>query len=64
MAETIARRPLTAVSEVQTQASLLGFVLAGQSGTGTGFAPRASVLHSQYHSLMLRNFSPSVTDFI
>jgi hypothetical protein len=49
MAQAVCHRPLTAEARVLSQVSPCEFC-GGQSGTGTCFSPRTSVLPCLYHS--------------
>jgi hypothetical protein len=49
MAQAVSRRPLTAETQVRDRVSPCR-ICGGQSGTGTGFSPSASVSSCQYHS--------------
>lgn len=49
MAKAVSRRPLSFKARTQCQASPFG-IFAGQSGSGTGFSPSASVFSCHFHS--------------
>jgi hypothetical protein len=49
MAQVVSRRPLTAEARARARVNPCG-ICGGQSGTGTGFSPRSSGFHCQYHS--------------
>jgi hypothetical protein len=50
MAQAVSRRPLTAEAQFRSRVSPC-WISGGQSGTGTGFSPSASVLPCQFHSI-------------
>ena len=50
MAQEVSRRPLTEEARDLSRVSPRGNY-GGQSGTGTGFSPRTSVLPCQFHSI-------------
>jgi hypothetical protein len=49
MALEVSRRPLKAEARVRSRFSLCG-ICCGESGTGIGFSPSASVFACQFHS--------------
>jgi hypothetical protein len=49
MAQAVSNRLLTAEARFRSQVSPCG-VFGGQSGTGTGFSPSASVFRCKFHS--------------
>jgi hypothetical protein len=49
VAQAVSRRPPTAEARVRYRVSPCG-IFGGQSGTGTGFSPSASVFPYQFHS--------------
>jgi hypothetical protein len=60
MAQAVSRRPLTAEARVRSRVSPC-VICGGQSGTGKGFSPTASVFPCQLHCTVAPLFEKTET---